>query len=489
MNSLTVLLSWQPVSGATGYSVLRGGAELAHLSSSDLSFSDHAVKPFTAYGYQVRVEGVTITYGARGGFPLLSPVVQVQVPPPAPPAGFTGTLLGSQIRLSWSARPEASAYQIKKGTQTFRVAAGTPLTLLDAVAGSADLQYTIQSVVKAYDGSETTGYPSAPLTMRLRPFNMAVVGDSVMWGQGLKDANKFSTRLIPFLVGALGGRAIRPLDFAHSGAIIGSYADDRDKPSDATTVGGEVPESYPSVLHQAMSLVRNQMARPEDLDLIVMDGCANDVGLLSILEPWTNDSQISTSVSNACGLLVEQALELMHGTYPNAKIIVTGYFPIVSAQSDLSAVAGLLIALGGPVGVAGTIDFHDKVIDHSTVFYATSSASLQSAVQTADSRGGGRFAKLVLPTFDASSSYAAPNTFLWLMPLPPTLPTQYDEVFLPRQGACLSMGFSMPQTCRTASGGHPNVLGALAYANAAITALSEFVPQWRMQFSTVQSIP
>jgi hypothetical protein len=91
----------------------------------------------------------------------------------------------------------------------------------------------------------------------------------------------------------------------------------------------------------------------------------------------------------------------------------------------------------------------------------------------------------VSPQFGDNNSYAAPDTWLWRVPASPTLPTQFDEVFAQRSATCASMGSAAPPHCIVASMGHPNVLGAQAYAMAIIAALPNLVAQsWQPEFAT-----
>ena len=479
---LSITLNWLGVPGAQGYTVLRDGVVITDQISSVRSFVDAAIKPLSQHSYQLRADGLTVSSIAH--VPLTSPSVTIFLPSPPSPTGLTAVVAGTQVRLTWTAQTAAVSYEVRKGLQVLPAAGGASPMFVDPAAGSGDFQYQVRSIVRAYDGSDNSGQWSAPLTVRTRPFNFVILGDSIMWGQGLNTPGKFSSIVGMSLMGMIGGHPVNSIDKAHSGARIGTYSDDSDRPANATMVGGEVPEDYPTVLNQAMTLVPRQVD-PATVDLILMDGCANDVGVLTVIAPTTTDDSIISSANQYCGLQMEQNLEKIHGLYKNAKIIVTGYFPIVSPQSDLTSIIALLVALNPAIGIAGGIDVRSKAIDHSTVFFAKSTSSLTSAIATANSRIGANVIKYVAPTFDASNSYAAPNTFLWLVPAPPTFPTQFDQVFWQRQVTCRQM-LVMPVSCPPASGGHPNALGALAYANAIIPALSEFLPLWRSQFALVQ---
>lgn len=489
---ISVSLGWKTVPGATGYTVLRNGLILADLPINARSYPDNTVTPQAKYSYQLRADGLSLMVnGHSSGFPLDSAAVQVEPPLPLPPPGLTAVLQdGNRVQLTWTGRPEATGYQILRAGQTFRVAASPQNSFIDTNPGSGDVQYAIATIVRTAAGADIPGYPGPPLGIRLRPFNVVIVGDSVMWGQGLVDANKFSTKVRAWLTSQFGGRLVVPFNHAHSGAIIGDMPDDSDRPPHVTMVGGEVPESYPTVLNQAMGVARNDLEGKHvlltDVDLILMDGCANDITLGEVLTPWTKNADISSQAFTFCFQQMISNLKAISGVYPNAKIIVTGYYAIVSSKSDPLAVTTLTTVLLGPIGLGAGVAAWEQAIDHSTTFFGSTDAMLRSAATTANSQIPGGPVRYVSPGFGATNAYAAPNTFVWLVPSPPTPPFLFDQVFVSRQSTCLSMGIHMPPTCPPASSGHPNVLGAQAYTNAVTAALGEFAPLWKSQFAMVQ---
>ena len=491
----TVALGWNSISGATSFTVVRDHVPIMDVPFTARAFTDSTIKPLVSYSYQLRANGLhSAASGALSALPVDSPQVVVVAPLPLPPSGLTASVMGAgNVQLSWTSRPEAAAYQLNRNGIVFRIAANVPAAFADNNPGTADAQYTIQTIVRASDGSEFKGYPGPILAVRVRPFNLIVAGDSIMWGQGLTDATKFSTKVIQWLGVQLGGRSIQPFNHAHSGAIVGSSIDDWDKPSNSTHLGGEVPESYPSVLNQTLGLARadlnHRQIPPGDVDMILMDGCANDIGLTKVLNPFTNNSDIATDAVTYCYNETGSNLKAIHGIYPNAKIIVTGYYPIVSKLSDPLAVTTLTTVILGPLGLVGGVAAWQQAIDHSGVFAATANSMLMNAVLVSNGQIGANVIRLVVPPFNETNAYAAPATYVWLVPSPPTPPNLFDEVFWPRQSTCRNMGASMPISCPPASMGHPNDYGAQAYANAITTALGEFTPQWKMQFSMMQRGP
>src|SRR5690348_17791621 len=75
-------------------------------------------------------------------------------------------------------------------------------------------------------------------------FNVVVLGDSVMWGQGLFDNQKIHTLVAAEL--AQHGIVVRHIFKAHSGAVIGEPDVRTNKPP----IDGEVPVGEPTVFEQ-----------------------------------------------------------------------------------------------------------------------------------------------------------------------------------------------------------------------------------------------
>ena len=80
-----------------------------------------------------------------------------------------------------------------------------------------------------------------------REFNLLVLGDSIAWGQGLRDDHK-AWYLVKTLLETSAGRKVRARVEAHSGAVIGSPGDSAGNP--IPPLDGEVNRRFPSVNHQ-----------------------------------------------------------------------------------------------------------------------------------------------------------------------------------------------------------------------------------------------
>ena len=90
---------------------------------------------------------------------------------------------------------------------------------------------------------------------------------------------------------------------------------------------GEVPASRPSIIEQCDSYANS----PETVDLVLMDGGINDVGIASILNPFALIPPLDVRVVHAChdGMLALLKKVIAKFSKPACHILVTGYYPIL----------------------------------------------------------------------------------------------------------------------------------------------------------------
>lgn len=181
------------------------------------------------------------------------------------------------------------------------------------------------------------------------PLNVVAFGDSIVWGQGLYNKDKFTYLTKQWLEGVT-QRPTNLFVFAHSGATLEpTSADDifREnqyvvRPDDETnlwkpTPPGEVNFSYPSIHEQVKSasikLPRWHHVSPEKVDLILIDGGINDLGPVTICTPFSSEGWIIEQTAQA----VKRAKAMIVTTlkqYPHAKILITDYYQILSWYSN-----------------------------------------------------------------------------------------------------------------------------------------------------------
>ena len=550
-----VLLTWTNVTGAAHYDLYRNGAKINTLSPEYISFRDTGVVPGVTYRYQVHahrlaaetsppqatqkqaigiLEGPGTTKLAMAETTILrsSRVMEVVTPPVPTPRNVRAQVNGAQVQLSWDRTFGASAYVITRDQQVIgRVSPNptgfVPTAYTDSLPASAGGRhsYAILTGIKGDSQAEFLSSPSSEVNVKVGPFNVLAVGDSVMWGQGLMDPNKFTTKVKTFLQAQL-GRPVNLVHLAHSGGVFSS---DPPAPNEPNAVHGEVPTDFPTLGRQVFTLAPRVLPRKEDVDLILLDGCANDVGLTTIMNPNTSEQALLALTNAKCHDKMKSVLSrLVSGpdSYPNANIVVTGYYPAVSQESNVEDIERLVVGVGAATPVAlglflgippepitaaivtGIIAnelrnkleaLKQKLIVNTTAFSNQSNSFLAQAIAESDpSRNRIKFAS---PAFTPMNAFRAPQSFLWPIPHPNTAPgtnpenpahwVNKDEVFDARWATC--DGIQDPTLddvkCRVASSAHPNVLGAQAYTNAIIGQIAGFLPAWRQILASVQTAP
>jgi len=161
-------------------------------------------------------------------------------------------------------------------------------------------------------------------------YHIAVIGDSIAWGNGLKKENRYYYQVADWLYKKLNS----PVDvtvYAHSGAVISGESGKSINPS--------LNSRSPTLMDQATNIIGK-----DGVDIIFVSGGINDVGINNILDANTPTATIST-LSESIRVPMENLLKyLLHET--DAKIIVTGYYPLITEESKVEiqdrAVAGAL---------------------------------------------------------------------------------------------------------------------------------------------------
>jgi hypothetical protein len=257
-----------------------------------------------------------------------------------------------------------------------------------------------------------------------------VLGDSILWGQGLAEEHKLHSILeshlltSPTVAAALGKTPIvKKVVFAHSGAPLGTLTGKSGAISagniTASPPGAIYPSSFlnaelsfplaeppgainASVFDQLWSYFASQeialtnMVDPS-VSFVLVDGGINDVGLTNLLNPYTSQSQIIGTTDTACGTWMQTLLGLLLAFFPNATIFVTGYYDIATRFTNLNglefAIAGVCFAAAGIVGVIvgsimGSISLR-LLLSNLNAFATESAAQLQASVNAAVNTFGG----------------------------------------------------------------------------------------------------
>jgi hypothetical protein len=343
--------------------------------------------------------------------------------------------------------------------------------------------------------------PAPPIGAPSGSLYVVTLGDSIIWGQGIPEGQKFPDLVTNWLQTLYGSSyyVTRFPTRAHSGAPLQASGDG------PNVAPGEIPENVPSVPLQVeltLADLANAGVPPASVILVLVDGCINDVSATTIVVGVNSSNDIANWTNQHCAGM-RQLLQRVGAVFPKAAVVVTGYYQIITSSTDPAALPALLAvggaAAGGPWGgilgaAAGVLDT-GRAQANSLAFATAAQNVLATEVQIANgdpnlvpAGAPPRFA-LAWPNFTADNGYAAPSTWVWkveeflpaetlgsLVSLPsvfgisipfPFDPNSADAVAYYRAQWCVSNG-DLISTCIDASVGHPNFLGVSAYTQAVI---------------------
>jgi hypothetical protein len=329
--------------------------------------------------------------------------------------------------------------------------------------------------LEVYGSAASDGTPIGADRIEIVPgfFHMAVLGDSVAWGNGLDDRHKYSTLVMRTIERELGLKVIRQVK-AHSGARIVPAEGDG-----VCTVNcsGEVPRVATSITAQA-----ELIEQPELIDFILMDGCINDVGITDIFFNPSNEESLADQTNRFCHDEMLVLLGHVRDIAPRATIVVTGYFPVVSPQSDIGGLQQWASARGQE-SEEEVEAYKARLVGNSSVFHSVSRYGLGLAVDVVAEAAepDDPPIALVIPPFEDEHATFTPNRRLWSLTAENELADALglglslfpeDESLPHRLEACDGQGdVNRLLFCLYSSVAHPNVEGARVFADAIIARL------------------
>lgn len=333
------------------------------------------------------------------------------------------------------------------------------------------------------------------------PLHMLVLGDSIMWGQGLKTPDKAWWRLKNWLQEKT-GRDVRERIEAHSGAAIEATPGSER----FTSIDGEVNLLTPTINEQ-VDAARKYYGDHAQVDLILVNGCINDVDVRNLLDAATKLDLLEASIREKCGGRMQSLLQRITREFPNAHVVVPSYYRIVSPLSADNSFARLLVkkltTQNPEARQMNDKQMRANLVAISELWYQVSTRSLAQAVEAANSDLGQSAAKQRILfaeiQFSPEHAFSAPDTLLWnfmfgstnlsglrhaivVVTFGTAAYKPNDEVRSGRSKSCTET-YKRPQgqredkaqkeqreakylACRYASLGHPNKMGALIYTEA-----------------------
>jgi lysophospholipase L1-like esterase len=319
-----------------------------------------------------------------------------------------------------------------------------------------------------------------------KPFRILALGDSVMWGQGLHPHEKIHQRVADAIQSANPHLRVRADLIAHSGAIIGDPGDTTEPPVLTGEFSREVPIPYPTVFQQVERVLRRQR-RSHAYDLILVCAGINDVHLRHLLNP-ADDSVEQRMVERFYGRS-KALMEKLTISFPNAQIVMCGYYTFFSkaSQRELIALgmAALGFAVGGVVGALGGFVINmltvDEIITRSDWFAASVSNAVNAAIGELSSYSPEWGARLYYadPSYTSENAMFAPKPLLFGINLDLS-PQDPAEIVQGRSDACDENAAKLEPLerfgCPKASVGHPNADGAARYAEAILAQMRFALP-------------
>lgn len=320
-------------------------------------------------------------------------------------------------------------------------------------------------------------------------FNMLVVGDSFIWGQGLREEEKFYYLVKRWLEREVFGAA-RRVDLkvkAHSGARIYLHEDQLEKMREA----GEDPEkfhypeadiSFPSITHQ-IDAARREYEKPESVKLVMLSGGITDLVVGNAVNPFLREGKMRDLIHRYSHAAMTNLLEHISNTFPAAYIVVVGYFPIVSTRSDVNKITKYLMKIvrfPHPLQFLLTNIFSKQfmkivrkaVSERSRIWVFESNKELRDAVRQANEKCKRTQILFVESPITEENCFATKNSLLFGMDKDNK---PEDALYAERKRECPKVfreikykpfGFVSTRLCELASVAHPNAAGSIAYAEA-----------------------
>jgi hypothetical protein len=344
--------------------------------------------------------------------------------------------------------------------------------------------------------------PKIILPANSETFEMLVVGDSHISGQGLEEKNKFYSLVKEWLQEEVFGAA-RRVDLkvkAHSGSRIELHEDELEKMLEA---GDDINKFYPREANLSSPSIKNQVdiarreyENPESVDLVMLTGGITDVLVANTVNPFVKEAKVRKLIDRYCHEAMRGLLEQATGAFPNATIVVIGYFPIVSTKSDIKKIARYLFkALKFPFQLQFALTnglsrqflkiLRKKMARRSRMWVTESNRATREAIAKVNAKFERERIIFVESPITEENCFGTKNSLLWETDAD-NFPG--DQRYRERKAMCTQVfdelkfdhyGRLSVRLCELAAIGHPNVEGARVFAEAVKTGLKPILADVR----------
>ncbi|HQU81517.1 MAG TPA: hypothetical protein PKY59_00235 [Pyrinomonadaceae bacterium] len=320
-------------------------------------------------------------------------------------------------------------------------------------------------------------------------FEMLVVGDSFIWGQGLREKDKFYYLVKDWLEKEVFGqkRKVNLKVKAHSGAQI--YIHEK-QIAEMQKCGEDVEKfhyaeadlAFPSTTFQIETAYK-EYENPANVRLVMISGGITDLVVGNTVNPFLRESKMRKMIHNYLHAAMTKLLDHTTEIFPNAYVVVLGYFPIVSTKSDVNKLTKYLMKIvkfPHFLQFALTNDFSKQFMkivrkataERSRIWVSESNKELRDAVKTINEKCGFSRAIFVESPITEETCFATKKPMLWGMDKDNK---PEDFVYNERKTECPQVfknikykpfGIFSTRLCELASVAHPNVAGSIAYSEA-----------------------
>lgn len=330
-----------------------------------------------------------------------------------------------------------------------------------------------------------TGERSNPFQLSIRTLRVLVIGDSIMWGQGLLEENKFYTKVTKELE-RRSGMGAYALVYAHSGATIL-----KDDVGYYVKHDGEVPLSNPTIPRQIEKAIEDWAFF--SVDLILINGGINDINAQNLVNPTLSDDELIQEIGKIYPKAFGDSLLKLRDNFASARIIVVGYYEIISTASTgltlllkfIEAMGVTITALPSALASAGALTEVAilRMANNCKQFRTLSDKLIAEAVHKV-----GVNTYFIPAPFEDANAVLASNPYLYA--INPNLSPQGNTTVQAVRAAACEAEFGNALSiellkCQRASAGHPNIAGANAYFKAIGLFLPEFAPMSNQSFREV----
>lgn len=332
------------------------------------------------------------------------------------------------------------------------------------------------------------------LARRKSRFEMLVVGDSLIWGQGLREEQKFYHLTRQWIADELmgSGGEVNLNVKAHSGSTIKLDPDENAALKRGNLNGDqafhpEVNVSFPAIDKQIESAIADY-PEPGDVDLIMISGGIPDVGVAKIINPLESNKKLRERIDLYCRGHMTEVLSDAAISFPNAAIAIIGYYPIITRHTPMKRIVNDILELYNVPGWAKPLVnnplkrnlwrlWKGKMIKRSEIWHAESTKAFQLVVAELNRSGGRQRAVFVPSPIEEKTAFGTADSLLFTVarrgrPADPEGTVRVAECrpALSDLRKKTDLKYST-RFCELASVGHPNIDGSKAYAESIKIAL------------------